>query len=288
MIDKLEMFIALAREEHFGRAAAACGVAQPTLSAAIRQLESDLGVTLVHRGARYRGLTPEGARALDWARRIAGDARALRADMRGARDGLTGDLRIAAIPTALPAASDLTAAFAAKRPGVRIALASRTATEILSGLANAELDLGITYLDDATEGRAEATPLYRETYAALSAPGGPLGARTQVGWDTLASLPLALLSPDMQNRRIIDSRLGPARAQVESNSVLVLISHVRTGGWVTILPERTAAMFAGADLRAVPVADDGPAPLVGLLSPRRGGGAPLAEALIRLAEARFQ
>ena len=48
MIDKLEMFIALARERHFGRAAQACGVTQPSLSGAIRQLEEEIGARLLH------------------------------------------------------------------------------------------------------------------------------------------------------------------------------------------------------------------------------------------------
>ena len=65
MIDKLEFFIALARAEHFGRAAEECGVSQPSLSAAIRQLEDQLGVVLVVRSARYQGLTPEGQRELE-------------------------------------------------------------------------------------------------------------------------------------------------------------------------------------------------------------------------------
>jgi|GEM_PF-5418097 len=59
MIDRLEMFIALAREKHFGRAAESCGVTQPTLSAAIKQLEEQLGVMPVWRGSRYGGLTPD-------------------------------------------------------------------------------------------------------------------------------------------------------------------------------------------------------------------------------------
>ena len=61
MIDKLEYFIALAREQHFGRAAEECGVTQPTLSAGIKQLEDTLGVMLVQRGSRFQGLTPEGS-----------------------------------------------------------------------------------------------------------------------------------------------------------------------------------------------------------------------------------
>ena len=71
MIDKLEFFIALARAKHFGRAAEECGVSQPSLSAAVRQLEDQLGVVLVVRSARYQGLTPEGQRVLEWARRDA-------------------------------------------------------------------------------------------------------------------------------------------------------------------------------------------------------------------------
>ena len=85
MIDKLEFLIALAREQHFGRAAEACGVTQPTLSAGIKQLEDALGVLLVNRGSRFQGFTPEGERVLEWARRIVGDARAMRQEIRAVR-----------------------------------------------------------------------------------------------------------------------------------------------------------------------------------------------------------
>jgi len=98
LIDKLEMFMALAAEKHFGRAAEVCGVTQPTLSSAIKQLEDQLGVQLVWRGSRFQGLTPEGLRVLDWARRIVGDARTLREEMRAVREGLSGVLRIGVIP----------------------------------------------------------------------------------------------------------------------------------------------------------------------------------------------
>jgi DNA-binding transcriptional LysR family regulator len=85
MIDKLEFFIALARAQHFGKAAEELGITQPTLSAAIKQLEDQLGVMLVLRGSRFQGLTPEGEQVLAWARRIAGDARTMREEMRAAR-----------------------------------------------------------------------------------------------------------------------------------------------------------------------------------------------------------
>ena len=66
-IRTIEYFVALARERHFGRAAAACGVTQPTLSSGIGALEDELGVRLVLRDRRFAGLTVEGEAALPWA-----------------------------------------------------------------------------------------------------------------------------------------------------------------------------------------------------------------------------
>ena len=90
MIDKLDFILALAREKHFGRAAEACGVTQPTLSAGVKQLEEQMGVLLVNRGSRFQGFTPEGERVLDWARRIVGDTRAMREEINALRHGLSG------------------------------------------------------------------------------------------------------------------------------------------------------------------------------------------------------
>ena len=85
MIDKLELLLALAKERHFGRAAEACGVTQPTMSTSIKQLEEILGVMLVQRGSRFQGFTPEGERVLEWARRIVGDTRAMRQEINASR-----------------------------------------------------------------------------------------------------------------------------------------------------------------------------------------------------------
>jgi DNA-binding transcriptional LysR family regulator len=110
MIKQLEMLLALAKEQHFGHAAERLGITQPSLSGGIRQLEDQLGVKLVQRGSRYGGLTPEGQRVLVWARQIVGDSRRLRDEMRAVREGLSGHLRLAVIPTALTWAARLTAA----------------------------------------------------------------------------------------------------------------------------------------------------------------------------------
>jgi DNA-binding transcriptional LysR family regulator len=285
MIDKLEMFIALARERHFGRAAAACGVTQPTLSSAIRQLEDQLGVQLVFRGARFQALTPEGQRVLDRARRIVGDMRDLRSEMRVARSGLSGDLRIGAIPTALPMVAELTAPFVSRHPGVRVAILSRTSLEILEGIDSLDLDAGITYLDNEPLGRVAQVPLYREHYRLLCAAGSPLADRARVTWAEVAEQPLCLLTADMQNRRIINQLLAEAGASVvakiESNSAIALIAHVQTGAWVSVVPLRLARMFLeGGRLRAIPIVAPEAEHLVGLIAARRDPMTPLLAALL--------
>ena len=177
MLDKLAYLMALSREQHFGRAAAACGVTQPTLSAGIKQLEETLGTLLVQRGSRFIGFTAEGERTLDWARRIVGDERAMREEIKALKHGLTGQLRIAAIPTALAMVAQLTTPYRARHPDVRFTILSRTSIEVLTLLDNLEIDAGITYLDNEPLGRVTAVPLYQERYQLLTAPDAPLGNR---------------------------------------------------------------------------------------------------------------
>ena len=289
MIDKLEFLIALARAQHFGRAAEACGVTQPTLSAGIKSLEDLLGVPLVSRGSRYHGLTPEGLRTLEWARRIVGDSRALRADIRALRQGLTGHLRIAAVPTALPAVARLTKPYRARHPGVSFTVLSRTSLEILDLLENLEIDAGITYLDNEPLGRARAIALYREEYCLVVAPDHPLAARQSLTWAEAGRVSLCLLTPDMQNRRIVDRLLREAGAEpqpsLESNSMIVLLTHVRGGGWATIVPGVLAELFGTEALRAVPIGSARPMPTIGLVYGPRDPLAPMIATLVQEARA---
>ena len=287
MIDKLEMFIALANERHFGRAAEVCGVTQPTLSSAIRQLEDQLGVQLVFRGSRFQGLTPEGQRVLDWGRRIVGDMRAMKDEMRSVRAGLSGNLRIGVIPTAMPMVAGLTGPFTLKHPNVRVTLLSRTSAEILGGIENLDLDAGITYLDNEPLGRVAQTPLYTEFYRFLCAPGSPFAGRAQISWHEVASVPLCLLTADMQNRRIVNQHLAEAgakvQAMVESNSTIALVSHVRSALWASVVPMKLAEMFTGQGLIAIPIVEPEAEHLVGLVTARRDPQTPVLQALIEAA-----
>ena len=183
---------------------------QPTLSAGVKQIEEQMGVLLVNRGSRFQGFTPEGEKVLDWARRIVGDTRAMRAEINALRHGLTGRLRIAAIPTALAMTASLTTPFRQRHPNVQFTIMSRTSIEVLGELENLEIDAGVTYLDNEPLGRVTAVPLYRERYRLLTSADAPLGDRKNVTWAEVANVPLCLLTPNMQNRRIIDGLLRGA------------------------------------------------------------------------------
>ncbi|MFY7960691.1 MAG: LysR family transcriptional regulator, partial [Elsteraceae bacterium] len=96
IIRQLIYLDALAREKHFRRAAEACHVSQPTLSAAIHQLEEELGVLIVERGHRFQALTREGEAVLAHARRILAEADLLKDTIAELRQGVTGRIRLGA------------------------------------------------------------------------------------------------------------------------------------------------------------------------------------------------
>jgi DNA-binding transcriptional LysR family regulator len=285
MIDKLEFLLALARERHFGRAAETCGVTQPTLSAGIKQLEDSFGILLVNRGSRFQDFTAEGERVLDWARRIVGDARAMREDIHALKHGLTGRLRIAAIPMALAMIETLTSLYRDKHPDVQFTILSANAEQIFERLDNLEIDAGVTYLDEAPPGRTTGVPIYRERFCLLTSADAPLGDRDKVTWSEVAQLPLCLLTPDTQSRRIIEGLLrsagGDPRPSLESNSMIVLYSHVRTGRWATVLPARLAATLGLTDvLRVIPIAEPEASHTIGLVVLARQPMKPLTAALV--------
>jgi DNA-binding transcriptional LysR family regulator len=289
MIDRLEFIIALAREEHFGRAAEACRVSQPTLSAGIKYLEDMFGVLLVQRGSRFHGFTPEGERVLEWARRIVGDTRAMRQDIDALKRGLVGHIKIAAIPTALAMTAMLTTPYRAKHPDVRFSIVSKTSIDVLRLLEDLEVDAGLTYLDNEPVGRVNAVPLYHEEYRFLTSASGVLGNRDSVTWAEVGEVPLCLLTPDMQNRRIIDGLLRGAGREpsptLESNSMIVLFAHVRTGKWASIMPAKLAETLGLTDkVRSIPIVEPAATHTVGLVVPHREPMTPLIAALV--AEAR--
>jgi DNA-binding transcriptional LysR family regulator len=288
LIDKLELLLALAKERHFGRAAEACGVTQPTMSTSLKQLEEILGVMLVQRGSRFVGFTPEGERTLDWARRIVGDVRGMRQEINSLKDGLSGEIRIAAIPTVLGMVASLTTPFRARHPNVRFRIVSCTSIEVLGLLENLEVDAGLTYLDNEPLGKVRSIPLYDESYRLITAPDSQFGDRDQVTWKEVGEVPLCLLTPDMQNRRIIDRALLAAGTQAKpsltSNSIIVLYTHVKTGRWASVMPAKLADTLGLSDaVRSIPIVDPKVTYRIGLVVPLRDPMTPMVAALVHTA-----
>jgi DNA-binding transcriptional LysR family regulator len=258
LIRQLEYLVALSREGHFRRAAAACDVSQPALSAGIRKLEQDVGFPIVRRGQRYEGLTPEGERVLDWGQKILADVDGFRGTIDAMREGLTGRLRIGAIPTALGSVAFLTRPLCAAQPGITVEALSLTSRQIERGLHDFELELGLTYLDSEPLQGVRTLPLYRERYVLLTPARGPLGDQASVGWAEAAAMPLCLLTEDMQNRRIVNALFAEAgvepRPTIETNSVSTLYSHVRDGTWSSVVAQPWLQVFGVPEgLRAIPL-----------------------------------
>ena len=204
-----------------------------------------MGVLLVNRGSRFQGFTPEGERVLDWARRIVGDTRAMREEINALRHGLSGRLRIAAIPTALAMVAALTTPYRERHPNVQFTICSRTSIEILDLLENLEIDAGITY-------RRQRAARPRQHRAALSRalPAAHLGRRAARqsrqrhlgGGRAGAALPAHARHAEPPHHRPAAARAPAAKSRptLESDSMILLFSHVRTGRWASVMPAKLA------------------------------------------------
>lgn len=285
LIRQLEYLVALAREQHFGRAAAACHASQPALSTAIRKLEVQLGVTIVQRGRRFDGLTPEGRRVVGWAHRILAERDGLRTDLDRMREGFSATVRIGAIPTAVPATPLLTAPLASRHPLARVRIEVLSSRDIVRGLADFELDAGLTYLQTDVAAGLHGLELYRERYLLLTAADGPLADERTVDWAAAAQLPLCALVTTMQNRRILEARIAAAGARlepaVESDTVAALYAHVTTGRWSSIIAHAWLHAFGvPPGLCVVPMAEPSPRPTIGLVTADHEPTSIVASALI--------
>ena len=278
--------IALAREKHFGRAAVACHISPSTLSAAISDLEAELGVAVVERGKHFTGLTPEGQCVVDYAQRMAAGAEGLRQELAKLRHGLSGHLRLGVIPTALTVVASLTSAFSRRHPLVTIEVLSLPTSVILSRLQDFEIDAGIVYVESGMASRQLLTvPLWHENHVLLTPTGGPFEGRDNVTWLEALQVPLCLLTPDMQNRKTIDAVFAEldckAQPTLESNSIVSMLAHVCSGAWSAILPRSVLDLIGiPAGVRVLPLMEPSVAWATGLVVPQREPRPPMIEALL--------
>ena len=283
----LEYFVAIARHQHFGRAAAACNASQPTLSAGLVALESQLGQRLVKRDRRYIGLTPEGHAVLPWAQQIVASLDGLAAAANFARGPLRGTLRLGAIPASMPVTGFVAEALRKIYPGVELAVRSLTSQEIERGLAAFHLDAGLTYIEHEPPVHVVSVPLYGERPMFVVADTYPLPAATHILWKEALAHPLCLLNKDMQNRRILDEQLRKhaleARPCVTADSYITLLAMAKSGSFAAIMPDSYAILLPNW---ARMLAFDAPAPasVIGLVVADHTPLAPMAIAALTAAE----
>ena len=280
----VEYFLALEREGHFARAASACHVTQPTLSAGIAKLEEQLGKRLIVRHRRYVGLSEEGRAILPWARQLVAAAEAIAQVADIAQGPLRGELRLGAIPAAMPAVGFLVEALLQRHPDLNLSVRALTSRQIERDLAAFELDAGLTYLDFEPPAHALAVPLYVERYLLVSA------VREQVklgGWSDIARLRLCLLHQGMQNRRILDARLAERglalRPVVTADSYVALLALVQQGRLCSIIPDSHAMMLHGLEWAHTHLLPEMEGSRIGIIVSDRAPMAPLAQAVLVVA-----
>ena len=290
-VRQLQYLVALAREKHFTRAAQACHVTQPTLSGRIRQLEQELGVPIVERGHRFHGLTPEGERVLKWAHDILDNWNSLQqeiATLRNTSEPLAGRLSVGVIPSALPMAGLITRTIQASHPRVEFVILSQSSIDILRGLEDYAIDVGLTYLDNEPIEGMRSEAVYMERYCLLVRADHPLASATSVTWADAAKEPLCLLTADNQNRRILDRAFRAVDCapvpRLETNSVINLCANVHLMGLSSIIPEYFLEVIGPiSDVRAVPLTDPIVEHSVGLVAVDRDPLSPLVLAAFECA-----
>lgn len=237
---QFQYLVTLAEEKNFGRAAQRCNVSQPSLSSAVKQLEQELGIPIVLRHQRFSGLTEEGKRVLEWAKRILADRDALLMELALIHRNLEGRIRIGAMPMSSPVLPMIDRLFFVRYPGVQIETHFIGLDKMIDGLTNSHFDIGVTYLGEQPLGRLKTLPLYDEQFALLIPDRGWAENRSVMTWAEAAGLPLCLLSPSTHERQAMNkafTKCGTTpKPRLESESILNLVFHVMQGDLATIIP----------------------------------------------------
>ncbi|MEM6586941.1 MAG: LysR family transcriptional regulator [Pseudomonadota bacterium] len=243
MIDlkDLECLVALSRTRHFARAAQECGLSQPAFSMRIRHLEENLNTPIVQRRNRFQQLTPEGEKVLHHARDILERTRNLEREIRATKGEVTGSLVLGVVPTATAMAAQLAIRLHDDHEGLRTRIITASSLAILQGIEDRQFDAGLTYADGVSADLMHIDPVYDEHYV-LVAPKEMVADKSDtITWGQAALLPLTLLEPAMQNRKIIDRVFQDAgtrpRVIFDSNGFNAAIVIAKQGNAATIVPK---------------------------------------------------
>ncbi len=253
-LTELRYLVALAQERHFGRAAAACFVSQPTLSVAIRKLEDELGVAVFERRPNEVVLTPIGTRIAAQAMRILDETRSLKALAESGSDPLAAPLRIGAIYTVGPYLFPrLIMTMRNEVPRMPLIIEENFTSVLAERLRQGDLDAIIVSEPFAQTGFSIA-PLYDEPFLVALPPAHPWTARTEIAAAQLAEeTTLVLGAGNCFRDQVLKVCSTPARAEpgewqktLEGGSLETIRYMVASGVGITVLP-CSAGRQEGAD-----------------------------------------
>lgn len=256
-IRQLEYFITLAKIKHFAKAAEICCVSQPALSIAIRNLEDKLGVSIIKRGKRYEGLTPEGEYILQYANQIL----ALWKDMKQVAQitKIATEIRIGVIPTAMHIVPLITDAYRSSHLNVREQVQMMSMNKITTALIQYDIDIGIGYLNDLSSTGMMYLPLFKEKLMLLCRKNSEIAYRNMISWEDVAELPLCLFSNELQSRQQIDSAFKQANVKpnvvLETNSPITLFTHIISSGLYSIVPQNLGVFDLFSNLEDIALVD---------------------------------
>lgn len=270
-LTELKYIVAVARERHFGRAADACFVSQPTLSVAIRKLEDELGVQLFERGSSEVSVTTIGEQIVEQAQRVLEQAGAVKEIAKQGKDPLAGPLRVGVIytigPYLLPA---LVRRMISDAPTMPMLLQENFTIKLLELLRQGEIDVAILADPFNAQGLV-SQPLYDEPFVVAVPAGHPLASRKSVPASLLKSETMLLLGTGHCFRdQVLEvcpelSRFSQTSAGIQKTfegSSLETIRHmVASGIGITVLPRMAMPAQPKADPLLRYVRFESPTPL---------------------------
>lgn len=248
-LTELRYVVAVARERHFGRAAEACFVSQPTLSVGVRKLEDELGMALFERGTQEVTVTPGGERVVAQAQRILEEVAALRRLAEEGGDELSGPLRLGAIYTVGPyLLPHLIPVIRERAPRMPLVIEEGYTASLVRRLRNGELDVIVIALPFESPS-LQSCPLYEEPFVALLPAAHPLIERERLRTADLEGEHVLLLGEGHCFRsQVLEAcpecnSTDTEQAQLESSSLETIRLMVASGIGITVLPSTAA----GAD-----------------------------------------
>jgi DNA-binding transcriptional LysR family regulator len=179
----------------------------------------------------------------------------------------------------------VTEPFCSAHLAAKVSVQSMNSRDIQRGLNAFEIDAGLTYLDNEPLEHARTVPLYLERYIFVTRRGGRHEGRSTITWKEAAGERLCLLSEDMQNRRIInkivESTGVPIDPTITGNSFLNILSHLRQGGWSSIVPHIFSFIIGDTpDLLKLDLVEPVHSQAIGLVLSDRDPLSPMTSALV--------